>query len=232
MTNNTDTIARPLVDFSTDSRATARDYAAAADSRILKTESRVALQAAAKGGEVDAYALNAAVVDAMRSATTRLGQSMARRDLARKVAYLGHIAQAVIENHADGLPTYDSSVARSRKVQELSREISHSTEVNQALTRDLTAARDGLRFAEQSFAEERATLTEEAREHAAGRVALDQRLTEVIAEKTKAEAEAAEAVQDRDVYAAAVAYILESLDTENKARVLGYLDGVRDGLKD
>ena len=43
-----------------------------------------------------AYALNEAVLAAMRSACTRLGQSMGRRHMAREFAHLGHIVQAVL----------------------------------------------------------------------------------------------------------------------------------------
>lgn len=121
--NDTSTApTRPMVEFSGSSRATAREYARAINSRVLVASSRVRLTNAAAGTPVDAYDLNEALMDAMRSTATRCGQSMARRALATKVAYLAHITQAVIDNHADGLPAYPEG-ERSRKVKALQAEV-------------------------------------------------------------------------------------------------------------
>lgn len=183
------TTPRPLVDFSGTSRATAREYALAANSRVLTDASQATLAAAAAGRKVDAYALNEAVTDAMRSASTRLGQSMARRDLGRKVAYLGHITQAVLEAHADGLPVYADQGVRSRKIEEQARETALANEEIDRVKANLTEAlrisevRDGI---------------------------------------------LADTVKERDIWAGAVSYILDALDDADKARVLGYIDGLTD----
>lgn len=114
--------ARPTIDFSGDSRATHRDYARLIDSRILDEQHRAVLRDVANGeADVDAYALNAALIAAMRSGLTRFGQSMERRKHGKRVAALAHIVQAVLENHADGLPAYAEG-ERSRKIEALEAE--------------------------------------------------------------------------------------------------------------
>lgn len=182
------TTARPTIDFSGISRETARDYASAMPSRVLDAKYHGVLKDAANGYVVDAYALNAALTAALRTGLTRFGQSTARRDFGRKVAYLGHITQAVLESHADGLPVYAQG-DRSRKVESLEkvldshqrhivtldgevaalaaagemavREIGHSIEVNQSLTRDLTAAREQVRSLTAEVDENHAQAVEE-----------------------------------------------------------------------
>lgn len=112
--------SRPTVDFSGTSRETARKYAAEADSRVLDNPRRSVLQEAAAGRkDVDALELNKAVMAAMRSATTRKGTSIQRREQARHFAHLGHIAQAVLESAVDQQPAFDSTAARSKVVKEL-----------------------------------------------------------------------------------------------------------------
>jgi len=143
---------RPLVHFSDEKagrdRSKARAYAGHAVSRILEDRDNEVLRAAADGESVDAYDLNRAVLAAMRSASTRLGQSSGRRVMATEFAHLGHIVQAVLENHADNLPGYAPG-ERSRALAELKaevasslaearREIEHAGTVNQSLTQDLT----------------------------------------------------------------------------------------------
>lgn len=210
---------RPMVDFSGSSRATAREYAAAANSRVLEESSQKVLRSASQGRMVDAYALNAAITDAMRSCSTRLGQSMARRDLNRKVAYLGHICQAVLENHADGLPVYEPG-QRSRLVEELRLEVEHAGVVNQSLTRDLSAER-----------ERTAALI---REKTQAEVAFDDLKKAANAEIDRIGAAvnhnlevATEALADRDTLGAVLCYALEHLDAEARQRVFGYWDGVQ-----
>lgn len=114
---------RPLVDFSGTSRATAREYAADLNSRVLKPNNAETLTRVAEGRKVDAYEVNAAVLDAMRSVATRFGQSMQRREYTRRAAYLGHIVQAVLEAAADDLPSYTDGGVRSRKIEEQATEI-------------------------------------------------------------------------------------------------------------
>ena len=116
-------VVRPTIDFSGDRRKLTREYAGTVNSRILDKEHRATLAHASNGGTVDAYALNAALTAAMSSCATRAGTSPARRELTKKVRHLAYITQAVIENHADGLPVYAEG-DRSRLVEDLKTQVS------------------------------------------------------------------------------------------------------------
>lgn len=119
---------------------TSRDYARAADSRVLDAHHRAILTKAADGHPVDAYAFNAALTAAMSSAATRLGQSMARRALTSKIRHLAYKTQAVLENHADGLPAYAEG-DRSRAVEAAKAGLREAKDTLDAVT----AERDRLR---------------------------------------------------------------------------------------
>lgn len=117
--DETEAPGRPTIDLS--NRATARSYA----SEILdvvggaaKYNTSVVLTDLVAGRAVDAYEVNEALLDAMRTVGRR---SSGRGPLGTKVAYLGHIVQAVLDNHADGLPAYADG-ERSRKVKSLEEE--------------------------------------------------------------------------------------------------------------
>lgn len=140
-TTTTTTTARPTIDFGTDIRATARTYAADADSRILPDRARTVLQAAAAGEEVDAYDLNAALTQAMSAAATRHGQSMGRRDLTRKIRHLTYIVQGVLEAHADGLPVFEKG-ERSRLNAEIKEALRNARLEVEALKVEVSEARD------------------------------------------------------------------------------------------
>jgi len=197
---------RPLVHFDDDKagrdRSKARDAAAYAISRSNKREeSNVVLAAAARGESVDAYALNAAVLDAMRSATTRLGQSSGRRVMAKQFAHLGHIVQAVLENHADNLPGYEPG-ARSRL---------------------LTEAHDAIGSAKREIDHLTTALADVNARHTA-------RLDELAAysAETRAQhaAELADAERARVVADNALDYVARFLTPEQIAQVQGFKDGV------
>jgi hypothetical protein len=84
---------------------TSRDYAVAANSRVLSPPQQKVLRAASRGEEVDLRDFQKAVTAALSSATTRQGQSMARRALATKIRHLAYIADAVLDKVlAEGLP--------------------------------------------------------------------------------------------------------------------------------
>lgn len=223
---------RATVDFSGPSRATARDYAGAAQSRILKSASNAVLKDAAFGYVVDAYDLNEALLDAMRSATTRLGQSMARRDLARKIAYLGHIVQAVLNNAADGLPAYDIG-ERSRLLEEVKPALTearialdHSTTVNQRLTEDLTTTRRNNESLNRQLVDSKSVVDK----HQSYILDQDNRIVDLVSEKTTVEAAYETLLVDHTIAQATLSYLLSNLDEASKQRALGYQDGVRSGL--
>lgn len=119
-----DAPARPLIDFSGDSRATVREYAAELKSRVLDAEHNTRLQNVADGQQVDAYDLNATLMAAMSLCATRAGQSMARREWTKRVRALAHIVQPVLENHADTLPAYAPG-DRSRRIETLEGDLEH-----------------------------------------------------------------------------------------------------------
>jgi hypothetical protein len=199
---------RPLVHFDDEKagrdRSKARDAARLGVSKANKGEhTNEILAAAADGESVDAYALNEAVLDAMRSATTRLGQSTGRRQMAKAFAHLGHIVQAVLENHADSLPGYEPG--------ERSRALHHQQEVNQSLTRDLTTLK-------QAASDERRRLCDELEGQ-------DARMAAVIREKTEVGVllHSAEAT---------LSYAMRMLTAEQVARVEGFRHGFETAERD
>jgi len=224
--------ARPTIDFSTSSRQTARDYAAVLNSRILKPESQKILKKVAQGSDsVDAYALNAALTDAMRAVATRFGQSMQRRDVGRKAAHIAHIVQAVLENHADALPVYEDSGVRSRKIEEQAREIAHAGSVNQRLTEDLTKLREERSTLTQAASDERRRLTEEIdglKEEVQFLKEAATATNEVAAER---DVLLAETIVERDTLAVVIAYALERVTAEERERIQGFWDGVNDSVE-
>jgi hypothetical protein len=221
---------RPNVDFSGPSRATAREYAAEAIGQKMDPASKALLRAAADGGEVDAYAFNGALTAAYRSGFTRCGSAHQRRDLQRKIGYLSHIVQAVLENHADGLPAYDSTAARSRKVKSLeavvdkhqsyikdleqagAAALDEISRTSQALT-DLQGEHDALKSTYGIYREESTTKV------AALQSEREQIISQILALQS-----------EREVLGASLTYALELLAPEAAQRVLGFKDGVTTAL--
>lgn len=79
--------------------ATAREYAKIANSRVLDPEHQKTLKQAAAGREVELRDFQKAVTQALSSASTRMGQSRARRDLTSKIRHLAYIADGVLDAH-------------------------------------------------------------------------------------------------------------------------------------
>lgn len=202
---------RPTIDFSDADRdrSKARMAARAAQSRVLDAEHNAVLQQVIDGERVDAYALNAALTQAMSAAATRHGQSMGRRDLTRQIRHLAYIVQAVLENHADGLPAMESG-ARSPRIKALEIEIEHAGVVNQSLTADLTKLR-----------QERSDLTQAASDE---RRRLCGQIDSLVDVANKRDALLAETVADRDLLAEVVAYAFEGMTACQQQRVLGFMD--------
>lgn len=113
---------RPTIDFSGSSRATARQYAENILGIAKLVKSKGILEDVAHGYVVDAYALNAALTAALRAGLNKGRSASDRKDFGREVAYLAHIVQAVLENHADQLPAYVAG-QRSRRIEVLSSEL-------------------------------------------------------------------------------------------------------------
>jgi len=215
--------ARPTIDFGGDSRATARDYANSLLSKGLKAESMAVLNDAALGYVVDALALNEAVLDAMRQSATRYSQSSQRKDHAKRAAYLGHIVQAVLENHADQLPAYEQG-ERSRAVESWKGiAISHQQYID-TLTREAAERDELLGEAAQALAEAKAEVDEGTRFREKADAEVTRLLALVAQERERAEL----AELERDAAAATISYVAERMEDVGRAEMLGYWEGVKD----
>lgn len=238
MTENTTT--RPTIDFSGDSRLTARQYAQDHISRVNKPETNDVLRLVARGQEVDVYDLNEALLDAMRRVATRFGQSMARRRAGEQLAHIGYIVNGVLANVADDLPAYEKG-ERSRLVEEAKTALVEAREEVEAVTaayerrgREVASLREkaeeheerGDAYAEQveKLLRERDLLTQAASDERRRLVAEIDGLKaqrDALAEKVKA------SEADRDVWASGVLYAHDLLSKSEAARLLGYIDGLQ-----
>jgi hypothetical protein len=230
------TTERPTIDFSGSSRSTAREYAKDANTRLLSSTQQAVLRQVAAGEEVDAYTLNEVLLAAMRASLTRHGASTQRRVTGRKIAYLGHITQAVLENHAQGLPAYEKGerspalaaareeVTRYREgLEEANRERGLLTQAASDERRRLCAEIDELRAHRRDLAEERSRLKHE---HAAYKRAADNEVSRLLTSVKNTEEAHAETVKKRDEVASVLDYAMGRLSDTDKQRVLGYWDGV------
>ena len=216
-------VERPTIDFGGDGRATARDYACSLLSKGLKPENHAVLSDAANGYVVDAYALNEAVLDAMRQSATRYSQSSQRKEHAKRAAYLGHITQAVLENHADQLPVYEPG-ERSRAVQSWKEIAASHQEHIETLTREADERQELLDQAARELEKARYELDlgTEYREKA------DAEVTRLLLKLEEANRRAELAGAERDAAAATIGYVAERLDDVGRAEMLGYWEGVKD----
>lgn len=209
-------LGRPTIDFSGSSRATAREYAAAMPSAALDDEANAILADVASGrAEVDAYALNRALLSVMRLSATRFRNSFDRREFTTKVAHLGHIVQAVLENHADRLPAYEKGI-RSRRIETLEGERAALTQAASDERRRLCAEIDSLRAEAQALASDHL-------EYKAAADAEISRLRELVGDRTM---ERDDAETERDTLASVIDYSFELLPVLDRCRVLGYWDGL------
>lgn len=218
MTENT---TRPTVRFDDRdvNRSTARSYANDLISRVNKPETNDVLTKVAEGGEVDAYALAEALLDAMRHVSTRFGQSMARRRAGEKVAHLGYIAHAVLANHADGLPVYEPG-ARSRVTEEVRTALTEAREEVEALT---AAYNRRGREVEQVRSESQAKV-----QRIVG--AANDEIDKIKAERDALAAELSVVKAEREAATLTIAHVVGRLDEADKSGVLGYWEGALDVL--
>lgn len=197
------------VDFSGDSRATAREYAAALFSMTIPTEHRDTLMAVHNGRVVDALALNDALAYVFSANATRFGQSPARREANKKARYLHHIVQAVLANAVDGLPAYETG-ERSRLVEALKAEHDRLNEQYETTQANFTAVREERDDLRRTLDDIKASLSE------AGTI-LDANTEELSA--SRAENEALKRTLD---FAASL------LDATDTSRVNGFYEGFRE----
>jgi hypothetical protein len=201
--------SRPLIDFSGSSRATARQYAKSNASRANEKRTNELLEAVAAAEQVDAYELNAALLDAMRRVGTRGGD---RRQHGTELAHLGHIVQAVLENHADNLPAYAEG-ERSRKVETLEAEVEMLRQGVDLVRREKDDEIDKLRL---DLLRESSKVNDARRIASARLESLDQALKSLDGVRT-----------ERDEIQAVLNYAFEQMSDTAKQRVLGFWDGVR-----
>lgn len=218
---------RPLIDFSGDSRTTARSYARDAIGVKMKPEHKALLKAAADGQEVDAYAFNEVLTQAYRHGFTRCGSAAQRRVLQNKIGHLSHIVQAVLEAHADGLPVYADTGVRSRKIKALEEEIAenHRQAVEEGA---LLNARINDLIREKTEAEVEAANAVQ-RIYSIKDQANDE-ISRLHAHSANLVGQTTKLLAEREVLAATLAYALELLAPEASQRVLGFRDGVEAGL--
>lgn len=200
------------------SNDTSKAYARKARSRKLLTEEQnEVLLAASEGKEFDVYAFRKAATAALSAASTRAGQSMARRQWASEARHLLYWADALIDNHRLALPVYVGG-KRSPRIAELEAEVA---KLQAEGTPEIAKA---LRDAKRTIDDLNATVERQAEAHRATLEILNQngaafqRLNE---EKAQVEAE-------RDILASVIAYSLGLLTAEGQARLLGYWDGLED----
>lgn len=211
--------ARPLVHFSDKEagrdRSLARQYAREAVSKkVLDGRDNLILTQAGAGHSVDAYDLNRAVTAAIRSASTRKGQSMARRSQATHFAHLGHIVQAVLENHADSLPAYEPG-ERSRAVEYARTTLAEAKVEVDNLTSTVLTLRAERSDLTQAASDERRRLCAE----------IDALKAEADDNHAQAVAEGQSLYREINERAAALSYAFGMLTSEQQSRLAGFQDG-------
>lgn len=102
---------------------TSREYAFdSRSSKLLTDDQNAILSAAGRGEEVDVFEFRKAATAALSAASTRAGQSPARREFAKMARHLIYWADAILENHINGLPTYEPG-ERSPKIKALEKDL-------------------------------------------------------------------------------------------------------------
>jgi hypothetical protein len=181
--------------------STARLYAADANSRVLDEEHQKTLKAAAAGKEVDLRAFQKAVTQALSSAATRKGQSMARRDLTRKIRHLAYIADGALDAHL-------AEVSRGGNVTVVSQRDHETEQALQDARREVEAHRAALAGERETYQRSTADLRDKLSRANTSRIA-----TEILHRRTVAMLE----------YARSIAGEVD------RARIEAYGEGLRDG---
>lgn len=212
---------------------TSRAYAARAWSSKLVPAHRDLLSNASQGEEVDVVAFRKAATAALSLASTRAGQSPARREYAKEARHLIYWADAIIDNHIAGLPPMEPG-ARSPKIREQEERI--ATLIKEKTDLEIAVAEEK---AGRLTAEEQVRTWDEALEAAQARAAdehsraskLERAVT--VAERLIADqnavvnevaAQREQVKVDRDILAAVIDYALSRLNKREQARVFGFWD--------
>lgn len=200
---------------------TGRRYALHARSRNLTTEQNNILTRAGNGHAIDVVEFRKAVTAALSLAATRAGQSMARREWTREARHLLYWADAIIDNHIQGLPTYEPG-QRSPRIAELELEVEHAGVVNQSLTRDLTNLK-------QAASDERRRLCAEIDRERAARASLTELANAEIDKFQERHNQDHKELQglylEVNEAHAALEYAFGLLNDEQQSRLAGFRDG-------
>lgn len=215
-------------------QATSQQYAAKATSRLLTKEQNQVLTDAAKGKEVDVVEFRKAATAALSLAATRAGQSMARREWTREARHLIYWADAILDQHIQGLPIYEAG-ARSPKIASLESVVDKHQTYIADLEREIDenhkqAVAEGARLsAELKDADERLVKVTEERDGLQDRIDLQNETISEVAETLRESGKVLdEVVAQRDFYSTIIAYVLETASPEYAALVTGYADGIAD----
>jgi F0F1-type ATP synthase membrane subunit b/b' len=208
---------------------TQRQYALKARSRLLDVGQNAVLYNAAQGEPVDVFAFRQAATAALSLASTRAGQSMARRDWAREARALIHWADAILESHLDGLPVYAEG-DRSRLIEALKAD-------NEAIVAEVSKALNDAKTEIEDLTNEVGRLTAVASREAERRrdAEAEQRRSEISHEQTyasladdyralKADFEAQGGFIVRNAKVEGFARSL--LDEVGRAKVEGFIEGL------
>ena len=122
-----------------------RDYAQRANSKTLVDWAQRTLQLAARGDQVNAWFLHAALDQALSANSTRHGASTVRRDRASEIRHLIYKVDAVLEAHLAGLQPVEPG-SRSPRIAELERKVENfqarALAAEKRLTDELVTASD------------------------------------------------------------------------------------------
>ena len=133
--------------------------------------------------------------------------------------------QAVLENHADSLPTYEPGT-RSPRIKALEIEVEHAGVVNQTLTNDLSCERARVR----DLIREKSAVEVKLQDAQAERTMLTQAASDerrrLVGEIDGAGRKLLAADKALAEMALVLTYAFERMDAETQQRVMGFWDGI------
>lgn len=220
------TNTRPIIDFGSGKNDAThrrlRSQAETANSRVLPKSSQKVLKTAARGGQVDAYDLLFAATDALQSAATRCGQSMARRAMAEQIRSLISVAERAILKHADAIAVASGDDGPITKLRLDLADAEHDRDEATQTIRVMGATHDRKVAALQSSLADAHAENDRLRN----------RFTELSndAEELRREIDIrfADALATKNRFSKALDYATALLSYDLQQRVKGYLDGLGD----
>lgn len=224
-------VDKPVIIAATLKHDTAKVYAGRArSSKLLEPEHNDILEAASKGQEVDVVAFRKAVTASFSAAATRYGQSPKRREATKELRHLAYWADAIIDQHIQGLPIYEAG-PRSAKIRDLQAENSDlkaRVVDHEKSLRAKAGESEALALAARDVANAKGEidrLTEFLQEtQAAHRAAVEARDTVTVDAAKRVE----DAERERDTLASVLLYVTSLAPSDVQARTIGYWEGLED----